>query len=377
MTSDTALLRPDMFSTWQWRPRLPKPSYMPLPGHISMVVVGQVVSYVTSYLSGGLCAATHKGGCLMLRPTVSGGALLFNRVTDLKGYYAAIRSHGFDLIGTERVSDPDGLLAMGDWYPFDPGRQRTALAVDQLWSQIGNTCRQAGDTSAADLARSITFSLRASALRLRDCAKEYHWQNSNAVVQKQRPGGRFSNIKSFDLDIALHSLLVEMGSARDYLAHFISRQMLKERSPVDAMVALHERAKRGKLPSASPHSVLIDEVLKICDEEHSEGWMARLGEFRNIIVHRSPISSLAERHFLIADTVSVGDHALYQIRFPIPSDPFNTSASEQVDALNHFLDLHRRLRAFAQLVAEASGIKPTMLNITDNDLVGVGTSNVC
>lgn len=332
------------------------------------------------HLLGGLRAGTHREGHLYVCPCATKGQVLtFPQVTDTRDYYRTIKSIGLDLLGhDEHQINDDGEPSQSIWYQFDLASSRKSpsagsltgrLRIVDTWSGISNTCRNSGRSDTAELAKHIAFGLRACELRLRDCSSEYLWQNEYAVFKGTHPGGRFSNLKSFDLDLALHSLLTEMGTARDYLAHFISRFIFQDPKPVDAMAALYKRIKKRQPSNTSASQEVADEVMTICDPERAEGWMAKLTEYRNIIIHRAPLSGLSKHHFLTAERTAVGDTSLVRIFFPIPADPFTNDAVASVDALTHFLDFQRRLRGFARLIADCSGVAPTLVHITDKDII--------
>jgi len=332
------------------------------------MIVRHVAGSYELHLLGGLRAGTHQDGYLVIFPATDGKLLAHKSVTNTVLYYEAIRQLGTDLIGHERRMAIPGKQPLSLWTPFNPGKRPYGVA--DHWSGIARALRKAGNLAAAELAKHIAFAFRVSELRLRDCSREYGWQNSEAVVAKIKPNRRFSNIRSFDLDMALHSLLTEMGTARDYLAHFISLHVLREVRPCDSMAKLYGRAKRDKLEIAAQGSeALIEQILQICDPASAEGWMARLSEFRNSIIHRAPIGSMANEQYLIAKTLSVGDKEAFQIFFGIPRDPISAPNADYVDALAHFLGLFRRLREFAYTVADASEIAPTIQMFTDKDFV--------
>jgi hypothetical protein len=334
-----------------------------------MFIRHEAEGYNELHLLGGLRAGTHEDGYLVIFPTTDGKVLAWKSVTDTRGYHRAFRQFGTDLIGHERHTTVSGKQPQSFWFQFNPGKRREYDVADH-WSAIAHTSRQAGNLDVADLAKHVAFAFRVSELRLRGCSREYACQNDYAVVEKIKPNGRFWNFKSFDLDMALHSLLADMGTARDYLGHFISRHVLREDKPSDSMAKLYDRAKRSKLTiSERTHGDLIEKILQICDPGSAEGWMARLSEFRNIIIHRAPIGSIANEHYLTAKTLRAKDNEAFQIFFGIPRDPISAPNVDYVDALMHFLDLFRRLREFGYMVADATDIAPTMLHLTDRDFV--------
>lgn len=318
---------------------------------------GQATVRNELHLFGGLRAITNTRNHLTIFPTMTGSLLECLTVTEKSAYYNFIRSIGLDLIGQEQHIEIEPGLEQSIWQICQPNRHPQYMS-DDLWSGIANTARGAGNKDAADLAKHIAFALRTSGLRLRDCASEYAWQNDYAISQKLGENMRFSNIKSFDLYMALHSLLADMGTARDYLGHFISRFICRDAKPVDSMTRLHERAKSGKLAINNARTnQLVDTIIAICNPKRPDGWMAHLGEYRNIIIHRAPIGSLSKRH-LQAKTLTVGEGRLYQIHFGVSRDPFSEEP-QYVDALEHFRQLLLNLLDFALNVAIASEIKPS------------------
>jgi hypothetical protein len=327
-----------------------------------MLIKGQPRSDLL-YLSGGIRAATHKDGYLFLFPTTDGQSLAYPTITIANQYYKAIRSFGLDMIGHEEIPHGDGETEYSIWHTFQP--HRTFLGgADDLWTAIANTLHADGNKDETELAKRIAFTLRIATLRLRDCAREYAWQNDYAVHQHAVANRGFGNLKTFDVGMALHSLLADMGTARDYLATFISEFILRDAKPVDSMPSLYGRVKVGSLKSSNASvQKLIDTVRTVCDRGRAEAWMARLGEFRNIVIHRSPLVNLSDSPLLQARTVQLGNSVLYQVHFGVPSDPF-VEGSKQEDALQHFRGLLLNLLEFAHDVAAASGIKPTVPHVT-------------
>jgi hypothetical protein len=327
----------------------------------------EVKTFDDLHLLGGLRAHTLKDH-LAIEPTIEGKVVSFKSITDTRNYYRVIRSLGLDFIGHEQFHE-NGKLFQPVWYLFEPGKKRVE-DVENIWAGIAHTSRKMNEIGIAELAEYIVFSLRISSFRLRDISREYEWQNRFAVEKQLPQDGKYSNIKSFDLDMALHAFLVDMGTARDYLARFISVFLLKERRPVDAMPKLYERVKKGGTTKLDGKcQVVVDAVLSACDRDQNDSWMAKLGEFRNIIVHRSPLGDLAENEFLIARHLPFQSHVFFSIYLGVPRDPFLSSSSEYVDALSYFRELLLKLRGFAKLVADASGVAPTIPTITDADLL--------
>jgi hypothetical protein len=222
------------------------------------------------HLAGGLRAGTDVSGHLMVYPTNGGKRVQFLE-TEKSRYVQAFRQVGLEMIGHELISISDGLVS-SMWYVFDPNQKAgdpLASPLDQ-WSCISNTAQERSDLKIAELARSISFSLRLSALRLRNISREYHHQNTFAVQTKKEPGRKFTNVRIFDLFAEMHSFLVEMCSARDYLARFISDYVLLGLK-VRTMHKLWDALRKKPISHA-----VADSVLVVCDEQSANGWMASL-----------------------------------------------------------------------------------------------------
>jgi hypothetical protein len=311
--------------------------------------------YDVIHASGGTRWSQRPTGWFALL-RASGEPINFPEVRSQEQFGQFLRSHDLIPIGWEQIQMPQGILR-SIWTLFEGGGH----AAD-LWSGIAYAARKANQNEIAEDARNITFALRTSALRIRDVSNEYHHQNILASNGDAKLGKRFANIELFDLYMALHSLLVEMCSARDYLARFISTHIFRQ----DEATKMSELFRQ--VSSKKTKHALAEEIRIICDAKHPGAWMARLGRFRNLIVHEAPIATLGER-FLTAKPLDLGTATVCSIHLGIPRDPIQSLDGERVDALANFHGLSRNLFQFAQRVADASCIRPERITITDADLI--------
>lgn len=312
------------------------------------------------HLFGGIRAGTYDGH-LFLWPTTTGKGIENADVVDTHAYRSEFLRLGLDLVGWESLSEIDGTMH-AHWTLFT--LNNGTGGIDD-WSGIAYAAHLIGDIEASEMARHVSFSLQAASLRLRDISQAYGWQCLHVVNSKTACGQRFGNIETFDLFVALHAFLTEACSARDYLAKFIARKVLSLPDPatIGTMSALHRRLKVGILPATA----LSQEVLKICDKRSADGWMARLGHFRDLIVHEAPISTFSESVYLVAKPITVGGLTLPSIYVGIRRDPFVNDGAF-VDALVHFRWLMLQLLAFSRLVIASSPIRPQVRHFTDADL---------
>jgi hypothetical protein len=96
--------------------------------------------------------------------------------------------------------------------------------------------------------------------------------------------------------------------------------------------------------------------------------MARLSHYRNLVVHRAPITNISEKRFLTVNHVRVGTHELKKIYLGIPRDPLTGTNKDYVDALCRLHDLLVKLLQFAEMVGKVSPIRPSIPHIDMREL---------
>lgn len=231
-----------------------------------------------------------------------------------------------------------------------------------LWAQIAYGAHLAGDTTKTEIAGRVAFALAAASRRLRDVSEQYYFQNRAACEAGLAPGIGFENLGTFDLYLAIHSCLTEMASARDYLARFIAADVINGASSV-SMSGL--RTEIIKKTLSHPLGTLI---VNICDKS-AAGWMAQLSEYRDIVVHRSPVTSITENDYAVSQETTLPTGAsLRAVYVGIPSNPFSLSSPQFIDALERLNQLLRMLIEFSREVARHVSIVPQRVHLQDSDL---------
>jgi hypothetical protein len=214
------------------------------------------------HLTGGLQAMTHASGHLILYPTTKKETVEVGSSAE-KGYSSLFSVLGLDYFGYEEVFEENG-IKYSRWNFHTPDYGSGDLVV-QIWRQIAYTAMRKWSPGDEEIPQYIAFSLRASILRIRDISRQYQFQNIYATHKQIAEGRQFSNLEVFDLYMNLHSALVEMCSARDYLARFISQRILR-RVNADDMASLYRRIKTG----AADHPIK-EMILCICDQQRPDG----------------------------------------------------------------------------------------------------------
>jgi hypothetical protein len=199
-------------------------------------------------------------------------------------------THGLELFGLDELSGMGTPMISRSWRSLN-GPDRGEVQPAELWGVIAFNADQDGDARYANLARNIAFSLQAASIRLRDASDHYNDQLMAAVARKERAGHRFSNIPMMDLKLAFHSVLSELASARDYLAAVLAYE-LRAPGKIDAMNRFADwlgAASRADLRTRP----VIAEMLAAYDKTAPDPWLFQLTEYRNLFLHRQPLSSAA------------------------------------------------------------------------------------
>lgn len=263
-----------------------------------------------------------------------------------------------ELFGGDQLSGLEGPLVSRVWTPLH-GPHRGGLQPADLWRAIARNAENAGDTPYATLARHIAYSLTAAGIRLRDASDCYHAQLMAAIHSSTKSGSRFANIPMQDLELAFHSVLSELASARDYLAALIAAK-LGAPAKVDAMNRFSEWASaqdRAHLAAGPVASAMLNAY----DADSADPWLHRLTKYRNLYTHRQPLGSGDSPSQLVYETVEHAGFVFPRITMPLaPSDPM----AQGQDALTHFLQLYRKMTQLIELAANHAPYDTTLLNFT-------------
>jgi hypothetical protein len=322
------------------------------PGIVTNILQGLVQVRDTLHITGGIRGwATREGWLLGPVLGAAASSVVIGPVpeTDLK---AICQELGLAAFGKDQISQTEPLLPARVWTPI-LGPPRLTHQPADTWAWMVAAAQAAGDSDYGALARKVSFSLRAAGVRLRDASDEYHRQLTAALARKQPSGRRFRNIPMTDLHLAFHSLLSEMGSARDYLATIAARR-IHAPAAIDAMSRLAHwtRKPAGRGAMADP---LVAAMLDGWDETKPDPWLYELGEYRNLFLHREPLATnQAGRWLSVAERVS-SSHRVMVVQMEIQSRP---GSQQMCDALDRFADLHGRMCRLADFAVTHAKYSP-------------------
>jgi len=312
---------------------------------------GQVSAMHTIHLTGGVRAAGSAAGWSVtpVRHGMQTGSIRPVPRTTLD---KIAQEAGLRIIGGDQTTDFDTPLPSRIWQPLygqEAGRQS---AADE-WGAISTAARRAGDIRVADLARSISITLKAAGIRIRDASDCYNRQLMGALHAGKKVGARFKNVPLADLYLAFHSLLTEMASARDYLSAFAGHRV---GAPIgkDSLARLKDwvSAPGRAAEAADP---LVATLLGASGAGATNGWLKKLGDYRNMFLHRKPME-MASGAFLVLKETAVQHFSVPTIELAIP---VAEGSSQVVDALTGFIELNENLLKLAAFAADHADYSTT------------------
>lgn len=300
------------------------------------------------HLTGGLRASLTDGGW-SLHPVRDGNTLGFLRPMQLGQLMEFVQAFGGRVFGGDAISNYKSVLPTRIWTPL-PKPPKGRLQPADEWGVIAHAAARAGDNKASKLATHISFSLRAAGIRLRDASDQYYKQLVAALENGTKIGTQFANVPLADLYLAFHSLLSEMGSARDYLAAELARRVGAP-TKVDSLARLAGWASADI--AARPD---IAAMLEAFRKSSADPWLYHLTDYRNLFLHREPIGSNK-----FAQLLRLGEREADGLRIPVIELAIHAApdSNDKCEALERFVDFHQRLLTLAAVIADTSPYKAT------------------
>jgi hypothetical protein len=297
------------------------------------------------HITGGLRAFMQGQGLWSLRPLLRNGATVALNALPIDQVRALVARIGAEVFGGNEISGLGTPLLSRSWSPLDAehdGQMQPAIT----WSLIAGTAHRSGDDGYASLASNLSHSLHAAGIGLRDASDCYDIQLRAAIAEKRKAATRFSNIPMLDLQLAFHSVLSELASARDYLAAALAMK-LGALAKVDALNRFADWLKPSTRVEIRAAPV-VSEMLKAYDKGSTDPWLYELTEYRNLFLHRQPLGAASGAKMLRYDETEVDGFIYPTIAFPLgDTDQF----APGIDALLRFVGLYRQMTALARLAA--------------------------
>lgn len=315
----------------------------------------------TIHFPGGLRSESTEDGWIF-GPVIRGADLVSLGPFPDEHIQPVLETLGLRPFGSDRTLLDDPHLPTRIWRPF-VGPELEGNLPSETWASIGLHAENAGDSGYATLARYIAVCLRASDVRLRDLSDGYRAQLLSALRSRIPPGHAFDNLPLSDIHLAIHSLVAEMGSARDYLAAVIGRQIGAPPKKSDSLARLIDWLEKGPGRDHQDDPLVVEFLQGWRNAD--DPWLKQLTDYRNLFLHRGPMGA---RGFESAPRLAERDTAQGKLRtldIPIPR---YIDSEEMVDALMLFIRLHWLIFNLAAQVASRSPYPSTRPSIASTGL---------
>ncbi|WP_267105201.1 hypothetical protein [Xanthomonas sacchari] len=254
--------------------------------------------------TGGLIAMPVEIGGFILGPMAfNGHDLVYEGPLPLPDIHSLAKQAGFYYVGAKEIHEDGGPERSQFWYP-SVGEVRASEQSADSWAAIAAQARAAQDDEYSCIAKYLSISLRSAGWRLRDIGDLHHEQLRWALLRNRSSGERFANVALHDLYLAMHSFLTEICSARDYLVQIAARRVCAKRT-IDGLARLQEWLKKGNNFYARDDA-MIKMLIAAVGSEESPGWLAQLGEMRNMFIHRQPMAASSDSAALLFRRVAAG-----------------------------------------------------------------------
>lgn len=283
---------------------------------ISDLKVGKSYATEEVHFSGGLRGApTNHGWALFpVSEDTESDAIIFKVPKDHLQF--ATQECGLRYLGTcIKYMSGANSPAMEIW-EFGARDPQNGLGAADSWATIGHQASKAGDTRYAEAASYVSATLRSAGLRLRDVSNGYHDQLNWALAENRTPGSWFSNAALQDLYADFHSLASELSSARDHVAT-VAGIHIGAPGRIDSLGRLEDWLEK---PANASHAAdpMVQILLHALGTKAAPSWLRRMGDLRNEMLHRVPMSANRSVAGLVLEQTQTSLGTVYKIRLAEP-----------------------------------------------------------
>jgi hypothetical protein len=344
------------------------------------------------HCTGGFRAAEIDDDKWAIEPIYEGGRVYTKGFLSKTEFWTLISKCGLLPIAIERLGWYQG-AHYSSWSPIIPGRTNHMRSPADLWISIAsNSWDERVGTNLENLidptresvaaliddqiplesyAQFIGQSLRSMDVSVQQIVEFYNEQLVDLLASRKMDGNWVSKSAYLEqtLKAHVHSFFVHFGSARDYLASFITARIGRHKR-LDSMTRLlaelsdEDFDSDGLLAQLKTLGYVRRSSKKRTNWEVS-GWLEEASVLRDKFVHRRPYGSRFVEQSGRAIPIDA-ESGLYRYFRPIHDD---------INAENDLLDLvvrhYKQTTQLFQNMAETSGGDISIATLTDKDIVSV------
>lgn len=230
------------------------------------------------HLQGGL-RAVDAGSDRIFAQIHASKRLLHFPAPEYADLYASLMSLGFHVIGVEFMSEAP--FRAPDWW-FAPPEGRFGLtAASRSWGEMRHLAYKEHKPKIVDISRRCTVLLELLGLRLLQMSNAYNGTYLAQVGNRNLADGiLFDNTYTPHIEAAIHAFLADATNLRDLLSEFVWTYVLHQEEEVKSFKTFRSRAKSFQ------HPVAVSII-----EAGTTGWLKRLSQLRNDVIHVAPIGA--------------------------------------------------------------------------------------
>lgn len=348
------------------------------------------------HLTGGIRCYDTEPPHLLFRPRTISGKTLKLGTDSYRNAYLTIKKNGLNVLGVEHFygSSESTQMPPPDWRVFNQGWP--SWEQRQEWSTIANSAFEKRNGYAWDLASRISQQWTICSWRIREISNAYENQlNGCSKEHLKVQGTRFMDGYTETGYIAIQSYLMDACILRDYLTEFLVNIIWKSNgvwsgSQVTSLGGLLSKKNKGALPMNDPLAILI------INAGSNGGWLERLGQYRDLVVHASPLATAEKRLLATIDHMLMPEGEILPfIQFLIPGNPgeirskrasgkhfedfkeqfqqftnLSSSLDNAIDGLNYTCQTHNSLALLGGKISKNSPIKGKTLHFNEDDFLG-------
>ncbi|SEE72965.1 hypothetical protein [Pseudomonas migulae] len=325
---------------------------------VKNVSYGNASSSQILYFTGGLAVFQLPDGEYALGPVPTANALPFYKFKTLEELTNVAKLAGALRVGTNETIQMQS-TEIAFWRPDNTSPKNGLNSAADRWSGISYSAHLKNDESYQIIGRYISVSMQAAGIRLRDIALLHHDQLIMALEQPSRVGMGFSNIQMLDLYLAFHSLATELCSARDYLAR-LAAMHIRAKDSVDNMPRLEDWLKKAAHKDQIKEP-LAQLMMNAWGSNESPGFLRTLGDLRNKMVHRQPMSANPESAMLKTKETATDFGPILTIRLA-PKQSEESGINATPDPFEAILQLSQQMEKLSTQAADLAKYEPEIIS---------------
>lgn len=342
-------------------------------------------------MKGGLRASKLEPNQWLIEPLHSENEAVASGIYSDTQLNAFVRLAGLGFLGYHSFGWYDGQYH-SSWSPYIYGEKNNFRGPADLWSSIASNLLSSrldankffetqpteaeiaafkdDRTPEEHLALQISSSLRNLDISIEQIADFYAERLTNGIYAGVVVGQKSAQSDDQKLYAHIHAFLLQIGSARDYLAALIAQRMGKDPKRVDSMNKLRLSLKGSTTASNSLLALFVERGLLIAPHSESEdwqmgGWLRDLTQLRNELVHRRSYGSKYQESMGWIERRAFPLEVFRYVR------PIVLGSGEIPDALDVLGYYYNHFQKLLLDCAKATGLDSQMLTITDADIIEI------